>query len=153
MVRSITASMRRKSRLRNGDSTLTRNDPIVHWATALQRPKPSLRWNKGQQCTNIQTGPLKWGRSGPVTIYLDFFVLRHSLYLLLLISIMPITVNAACSASGTIVSVMNNAINNGANMFRHTGNYSTPWQFTAAQMHLTSRADCHGRHPFPTFFG
>jgi 5-dehydro-2-deoxygluconokinase len=29
--------------------------------TARRPRKPSSRWNPGQSCTNIQTGPLKWG--------------------------------------------------------------------------------------------
>ncbi|MDG1472606.1 MAG: hypothetical protein P8Q26_13740, partial [Ascidiaceihabitans sp.] len=39
------------------------NDPIVLWATAHLRQKPSFRWTKGQSCTNFQFGPLKWGCS------------------------------------------------------------------------------------------
>ena len=29
------------------------------------RQRPSFRWTKGQSCTNIQIGPLKWGCSVP----------------------------------------------------------------------------------------
>jgi hypothetical protein len=35
----------------------------VHWANAHLRQRPSFRWTKGQSCTNIQIGPLKWGCS------------------------------------------------------------------------------------------
>ena len=28
-------------------------DPIVHWATAHLRQRPSFRWTKGQSCTNF----------------------------------------------------------------------------------------------------
>jgi len=44
-----------------GENTTTPNDRTVHWATAHRRQKPSSRWNPGQSCTNIQTGPLRWG--------------------------------------------------------------------------------------------
>jgi hypothetical protein len=35
----------------------------VHWAIARLRRMPLYRWTKGQSCTNIQIGPLKWGCS------------------------------------------------------------------------------------------
>jgi len=33
----------------------------VLWATACQLRKPSFRWDLGQSCSTIKTGPLKWG--------------------------------------------------------------------------------------------
>ena len=35
---------------------------MVHWATVRRLRKPSSKWTKGRSCTNIQPGPLKWGR-------------------------------------------------------------------------------------------
>ena len=48
---------------KDGGTITTPNDPIVHWAIAHLRRKPQSRWTKGQSCTNIQIGPLKWGCS------------------------------------------------------------------------------------------
>ncbi len=58
-----TRSEKHQSSLKNGGSTTTQRDRTVHWATALQRQRPSYRWTKGQSCTNFQIAPLKWGRS------------------------------------------------------------------------------------------
>ena len=43
---------------------------MVHWATVRRLRKPSSKWTKGRSCTNIQPGPLKWGR--PVFITNNF---------------------------------------------------------------------------------
>jgi len=46
---------------RSVENTTTPNDRIVLWATARRRRNQSSRWNPGQSCTNIQTGPPRWG--------------------------------------------------------------------------------------------
>jgi len=43
---------------RSVENTTTPNDPIVHWATAHLRQRPSSRWTNGQSRTNFQLGPL-----------------------------------------------------------------------------------------------
>ena len=55
-----------KSSSNNGGNTTTRRGPMVHWATVRRLRKPSSKWTKGRSCTNIQPGPLKWGR--PVSL-------------------------------------------------------------------------------------
>ena len=44
---------------RSAESTTTRRDPTMHWATAHQPRKPSSRWNTGQTCTDNQFGPVR----------------------------------------------------------------------------------------------
>ena len=49
--------------MKDGATTTTPNDPIVHWANVHPRQRPSYRWTKGRSCTNSEFGPLKWSCS------------------------------------------------------------------------------------------
>jgi hypothetical protein len=62
-ARYFTRCGKLKSLSKDGETISTPNDPIVHWAIARLRRMPLYRWTKGQSCTNIQIGPLKWGCS------------------------------------------------------------------------------------------
>ena len=62
-ARYFTRCGKLKSLSKDGETITTPNDSIVHWAIARLRRKPLYRWTKGQSCTNIQIGPLKWGCS------------------------------------------------------------------------------------------
>jgi len=59
-ARYFTRCRKLKSLSKDGETITTPNDSIAHWAIARLRRKPLYRWTKGQSCTNIQTGPLKW---------------------------------------------------------------------------------------------
>jgi hypothetical protein len=72
MAKSSTRCGKPKLLSKDGGTTTTPNDPIVHWAIARLRQKPPYRWTKGQSCTNFQIGPLKWGCS-PSLIELQSF--------------------------------------------------------------------------------
>ena len=60
-AKSSTLCARHRSSSKAGGNTTIPKDPTVHWATARRHQKPSSRWTQGRSCTNIQTGPLRWG--------------------------------------------------------------------------------------------
>jgi hypothetical protein len=62
---------------------------------------------------------------------------------------LPISVDASCSATTWIVSIVDHAIDNGCEMFRYTDDQSPRGQFVGAQMHGATGADLHRRSPDP----
>ena len=60
-VKYSIASRRLRSSSRNGANTTTLSGRTVPSAIGHQRPKPSSHCNRGRQCTNNLTGPLRGG--------------------------------------------------------------------------------------------
>ena len=81
---------------KDGGTTTTPNDPIVHWAIAHLCQRPSFRWTKGQSCTNIQIGPLKWGCSSRLLQLQSIKLPQEGPETCLLLTIKSYTKNIAC---------------------------------------------------------